>query len=75
MSKFWLFLSSVMQESKKVKWPNKKEAMTSTLIVLAIIIFVSLYLFIADYGLLNLFSKVIYPIIGIKSGLGTSASQ
>ncbi|GAB6188536.1 hypothetical protein JCM30566_02750 [Marinitoga arctica] len=75
MSKFWLFLSSVMQEGKKVKWPNRKEATNSTLIVLAILIFVSLYLFIADYGLLNLFSKVIYPIIGIKSGLGNSATQ
>ncbi|KLO22352.1 MULTISPECIES: preprotein translocase subunit SecE [unclassified Marinitoga] len=75
MSKFWLFLSSVMQEAKKVKWPNRKEAVNSTLIVLAILIFVSLYLFIADYGLLNLFSKVVYPLIGIKSGLGTGATQ
>lgn len=75
MSKFWLFLSSVMQEAKKVKWPNKKEAINSTLIVLAIIMFVSLYLFIADYGLLNLFTKVIYPVIGIKTGLGNGATQ
>jgi preprotein translocase subunit SecE len=75
MSRFWLFLSSVMQEAKKVKWPNRKEAINSTLIVLAILIFVSLYLFIADYGLLNLFTKVIYPLIGIKTGLGTGASQ
>lgn len=75
MSRFWLFLSSVMQESKKVKWPNRKEAINSTLIVLAILIFVSLYLFIADYGLLNLFTKIIYPLIGIKTGLGTGASQ
>ncbi|KAF2955611.1 preprotein translocase subunit SecE [Marinitoga sp. 38H-ov] len=75
MSKFWVFLSSVIQEGKKVKWPNRKEAVNSTLIVLAILIFVSLYLFIADYGLLNLFSKVIYPLLGIKSGLGAGASQ
>ncbi|MBM7558534.1 preprotein translocase subunit SecE [Marinitoga litoralis] len=75
MSKFWVFLSSVMQEGKKVKWPNRKEAINSTLIVLAILIFVSLYLFVVDYGLLNLFAKVVYPLIGIKSGLGTGVTQ
>ncbi|AEX86099.1 preprotein translocase subunit SecE [Marinitoga sp. 1135] len=75
MSKFWIFLSSVWQEAKKVKWPNKKEALTSTLIVVAILIFVSVYLFLIDYGFLNLFTKFIYPLIGIKTGMGTGSTQ
>ncbi len=24
MSKFWIFLTSVWQEAKKIKWPTKK---------------------------------------------------
>ncbi|HOO74067.1 MAG TPA: preprotein translocase subunit SecE [Tepiditoga sp.] len=63
MSKFWLFLSSVWQEVKKINWPSKKNLMSSTGIVLVIILFVTLYLFVADLGLSALFDNIIYPLM------------
>ncbi|MDN5341775.1 preprotein translocase subunit SecE [Oceanotoga sp. DSM 15011] len=62
MSKFWVFLSSVWQEAKKVSWPSKKDLMKSTGVVLVIILFVSVYLLVIDWGLLSAFTKWVYPI-------------
>ena len=63
VSKFWVFLSSVMQEAKKVNWPSKKELLNSTAVVLVIIIFVALYLMLVDFGMLNFFQKLVYPLL------------
>lgn len=62
MSRFWIFLSSVWQEAKKVSWPSRKNLLKSTGIVLIIIAFVAVYLFVVDFGLMNAFAKIVYPI-------------
>ncbi|HOT31736.1 MAG TPA: preprotein translocase subunit SecE [Petrotogaceae bacterium] len=62
MSKFWVFLSQVWQEAKKVTWPSKKELLNSTVIVLAILLFFAVYLFAVDLGLMTFFKNLIYPI-------------
>ena len=72
MSKFWIFLSTVWQEAKKVTWPNKKELTTATIVVIIILAFVSVYLFLVDYGLINFFTKIVYPAFGIISKSPTS---
>ncbi len=72
MSKFWIFLSSVWQEAKKVSWPSRKNLMKSTGVVLIIVAFVAVYLFAVDFGLLNAFSKLVYPIfLGGLAGSST----
>jgi len=53
MSKFWIFLTSVWQEAKKIKWPTKKELLNSTLVVLVILVVVAAYLFVVDFGLVQ----------------------
>lgn len=63
MSKFWVFLSSVWQEAKKVNWPSKRALLSSTGVVMIILVFVALYLTAMDIGLLKFFEKVIYPVV------------
>ncbi|BBE32127.1 protein translocase subunit SecE [Tepiditoga spiralis] len=63
MSKFWVFLSSVMQEARKVNWPSRKELLNSTAVVLVIIVFIALYLMLVDFGMLNFFQKLVYPLL------------
>jgi preprotein translocase subunit SecE len=54
------FLREVRGELKKVAWPTKAEVVTSTLVVLMAVIFMTLLIFGLDYvfakGVLNLFS-------------------
>lgn len=46
-----LFFRDGWQELKKVRWPNRKELITYTLIVLATVAFVTFYFAIIDKGL------------------------
>ncbi|MDY6896112.1 MAG: preprotein translocase subunit SecE, partial [Thermotogota bacterium] len=62
MSKFWIFLTSVWQEAKKINWPTRKELLNSTLVVLIVIAIFAVYLFAVDFGLLQLFSWLVYPV-------------
>jgi len=68
MSKFWIFLTSVWQEAKKIKWPTKKELLNSTLVVVVILVVVSVYLFLVDFGLVQFFTHLVYPFfLGIPA--------
>ena len=48
------FLSEFRVEMKKVTWPNRKEVVASTGVVLVVVLFVSFYLGFADYVLTKL---------------------
>ena len=49
-----LFLSEVRNELKRVTWPSQKEVYATTVVVILTSAAFGLYLFILDFGLLNL---------------------
>jgi preprotein translocase subunit SecE len=53
------FLREVKTELKKVSWPQKKETVASTSIVLVIVIIIAIFLGLVDLGL----SKIIKVIL------------
>jgi len=53
------FMREVQAEAKKVVWPERKEAIQSTLMVLVMVVFVALFLWIIDSLLGWLVQKVI----------------
>lgn len=54
------FLREAKTELKKVKWPTRKELMASTAVVIALVLLVSFYLGVIDFGLI----KMIRAILG-----------
>ena len=52
-------MREVQVEAKKVVWPERKEAMQATLMVVVMVLFVSLFLWLVDSGLSWLVQKVI----------------
>jgi len=53
------FIREVQVEAKKVVWPERKEAVQATLMVVIMVLFVSLFLWLVDSGLSWLVQKVI----------------
>jgi preprotein translocase subunit SecE len=53
------FVREVQVEAKKVVWPERKEAMQATLMVVIMVLFVALFLWLVDSGLSWLVQKVI----------------
>jgi len=53
------FIREVQAEAKKVVWPERKEAIQSTLMVVVMVIFVALFLWAVDGSLGWLVKKVI----------------
>ncbi len=53
------FLKESRIELKKVKWPTKKELLASTAVVIVLVLIVSLYLGIVDFGLIKLVKGII----------------
>ncbi|MCK5308467.1 MAG: preprotein translocase subunit SecE [Zetaproteobacteria bacterium] len=53
------FMREVQVEARKVVWPERKEAMQATLMVVVMVLFVSLFLWLVDSGLSWLVQKVI----------------
>ena len=53
------FFEEAWQELKKVHWPSRKETYAATLVVVVLVILISIYLAIVDYGL----TKAIQAII------------
>lgn len=51
MAKFSQFITESRAELKKVVWPKKDEVMKSTIVVVVVVIFISLYLWGADMGI------------------------
>jgi preprotein translocase subunit SecE len=48
------FIGEVVSELKKVTWPNRKETLGATGVVLILVIIVSIYLGLVDYALSHL---------------------
>ncbi|MBW2631937.1 MAG: preprotein translocase subunit SecE [Deltaproteobacteria bacterium] len=54
------FLRESKVELKKVTWPTPKEALASTSVVLAVVVIVSIFLGLVDFGL----TKIIRVFLG-----------
>ena len=49
-----VFYSEVKEELKKVSWPSREQTIGTTLVVVAVVFFITLYLGIIDMGLSKL---------------------
>jgi preprotein translocase subunit SecE len=52
------FLSESYAELKKVKWPNRKELTSYTIVVLFAVVFVTLYFVVLDLGISNVIRAI-----------------
>jgi preprotein translocase subunit SecE len=52
------FFSDSWSELKKVKWPNRKELTSYTIVVVSVVIFVTIYFAILDLAISQLVSLV-----------------
>ncbi|MEX2459963.1 MAG: preprotein translocase subunit SecE [Paenibacillaceae bacterium] len=48
------FFSDSWAELKKVKWPNRKELTSYTIVVMVTVVFITIYFAILDLGISNL---------------------
>jgi len=53
-TKVFKFYEQVKQEAVKVVWPNKKELVTATLVVVAAVFIFSIICLVLDYGIHNI---------------------
>ena len=53
------YFSGVKKEMKKVSWLSKNEILGSTFVVGLFSIIVALFLFIVDFGLTEVFSRIL----------------
>ncbi len=53
------FIREVQVEAKKVTWPERKETIQATLMVFVMVIIISLFLYLVDWGLGALVGLVI----------------
>jgi preprotein translocase subunit SecE len=60
---FWVktrqFLQEVKMELKRVTWPSRKETIGSTVVVIILVLIISFFLGIVDFGLSNLVGAVL----------------
>ncbi len=54
------FLIEARNELKKVTWPTRKQALASTSVVIIVVVIVSLFLGVVDFGL----AKIIKLVLG-----------
>jgi preprotein translocase subunit SecE len=54
------FVAEAWQELKKVTWPNRKETVGTTGVVLLLVIIISIYLGLVDFGLSRLVRTIIH---------------
>jgi len=57
--KSFKFFDQIKQEVKKVIWPDKKELIASTFIVVVTVLLVSLLCLMMDYSIHNLISFIL----------------
>ena len=53
------FLKEVKNELKKVTWPNRKEVINSTIVVLIATAIITIFLYLVDVGLSRLVGLII----------------
>ena len=54
------FLAEAIQELKKVTWPNRKETLGTTGVVLVLVVIIAVYLGLVDYGLSRLVRIIVH---------------
>lgn len=58
VTRYWAqtkqFVVEAVQELKKVTWPNRKETLGTTGVVLVLVILIAIYLGLVDFGLARL---------------------
>lgn len=60
IEKFQLFLAGSKVELKKVTWPTPKQTLASTSVVIIVVLIVSTFLGIVDFGL----TKIVRLVLG-----------
>tara|TARA_Y100000590_G_C15649910_1_gene988333 strand:- start:1415 stop:1612 length:198 start_codon:yes stop_codon:yes gene_type:complete len=55
------FIRQVRQETSKVTWPNRRETLISTSMVLVMVFLASLFFFVVD----QIFSFVVKAVLGL----------
>lgn len=53
------FLREARTELKKVKWPTRKELLASTAVVIFLVLLVSLFLGLVDFGLIKIIKNIL----------------
>ncbi|MFH1124046.1 MAG: preprotein translocase subunit SecE [Pseudomonadota bacterium] len=53
------FLREARMELKKVKWPTRKELLASTAVVIVLVLVVSFFLGLVDFGLIKIIKNVV----------------
>ncbi|MFD2369473.1 preprotein translocase subunit SecE [Brevibacillus sp. GCM10020057] len=53
------FFGDVMSELKKVRWPNRKELTTYTLVVMVTVVVMALFFFVVDLGISRLIDLIL----------------
>ena len=53
------FLKEVVAELKKVRWPNRKELVNYTVVVLLAVTFLALFMFVVDFGISELIGLIL----------------
>jgi len=53
------YLQEVWAELKKVHWPSRKEVTAATIVVVAVVILISVFLGIVDFGVTHLVRLVL----------------
>lgn len=53
------FFGEAFAELKKVKWPNRKELTSYTIVVLVVCIFVTVYFYVLDLGISNVIRAIL----------------
>jgi preprotein translocase subunit SecE len=63
MAQYWAgikqFMAEAVQELKKVTWPNRKETLGATGVVLILVIIIAVFLGLVDFGLSRLVRYVV----------------
>lgn len=52
------FFTDSWSELKKVRWPNRKEIVSYTIVVIVTVVFVTLYFYVLDLGISRLLEFV-----------------
>jgi preprotein translocase subunit SecE len=64
VKKYWdssvQFVKEAWQELKKTSWPNRKETLSGTGVVLVLVILISIFLGLIDFGLSRMVRLVIH---------------
>ena len=56
---FFSFLGDSWNELKKVRWPNRKELVSYTIIVIVTVVLITIYFWVLDIGISQLVNLVI----------------